>query len=284
MRLATPVIALALAGSGSAAAQCRPPASSNEARLLAFYSVPVVFSIDPAVTAPEHGMVHVAAEAAYVPGASATLQRTGYCYTGRAENTRLTSLFARPRLAFALPGGVGVELSYVPPVTFRHATPDLLSGAVWLTHHVAHDLVATARVHGVTGTVRGPITCPATALQRGDPNGACYGTAQSRDEFHPDMYGGELAISTRPPDASRRWQFTLGAGVNSLHPRFRVGFSDLHGGTDHTQILADLVRYTVLGGATFRLGRTCAASTLAMVSLSDVATAREIVGCDVLRW
>ena len=91
--LAAVALLVALPASGSwsrALAQCRPPRNSNEARLLAFYSVPIVFSADAASLALPPGALRLSAEGAFVPTPSATLQHTDYCYTGRAENTSLT--------------------------------------------------------------------------------------------------------------------------------------------------------------------------------------------------
>src|SRR6185437_4659407 len=130
------LVALSCLGASQAFAQCRPPRGSNEARLLAFYSVPLVFSADPASLSLQPGALRLSGEGAYVPTASAALQRTDYCYTGKAENTGLTSFFGRPRLAVGLPGGFGLEVSYLPPITIAEATPNLGSAAFWFTRSV----------------------------------------------------------------------------------------------------------------------------------------------------
>lgn len=258
--------------------QCRPPRGSTEARLLAFYSTPLVFSADPASLSLQPGALRLSAEGAYVPRASAALQRTDYCYTGKAENTGLTDFFGRPRLAVGLPHGFGAEVSYLPPITIASATPNLGSAAVWLTHVVNPALQLTARVHGTIGTVKGPITCPRSALQQGDPAAPCYGVSPSKDEFKPNMAGAELIASTNPATAAR-FRFSAGLGVDQLYPRFRVGFTDLLGGTDHTRIAVDLTRVTALAGGTILLGRRCDVSAQAFTSFSDATTVRATVGC-----
>lgn len=266
----------------SALAQCRPPRNSNEARLLAFYSVPVVFSADAASLVLPPGALRLSAEGALVPTPSATLQHTDYCYTGRAENTSLTRFFGRPRLAVGLPMGFGFEASYLPAITVASATPNLASAALWLTRPLTSTWQVTGRIHGTTGTVRGPITCPERALQQQDAQAPCYGTSPSVDEFRPDMAGAELILSMRP-DAAARVRLSGGLGVNRLQPRFRVGFSDLSGGTDRTRIAVDLTRITALAGASMTLSHGCDVSAQAFTSLSDAATVRVSLGCLLIR-
>jgi hypothetical protein len=264
-------------GATTATAQCRPPRNSHEARLLAFYSVPLVFTADPGAIGESPARLRISLEGAYVPTASATLQHTDFCYTGRAEHTGLTSFFGRPRVAIALPANTGIELSYLPPITVADATPSLFGAGAWITRRVTSAVDLTARAHVTAGTVRGPITCPSDALQQSDANAPCYGTSPSRDEFRPRIYGGELIASLAPAGARARW--FGGVGVNALAPRFRVGFSDLLGGTDHTTIAVNLVRATALGGLAIRATSRCDVSAEGFASFGDGATVRAIVGC-----
>jgi hypothetical protein len=265
-----------------AQAQCHPPANSHEARLLAFYSVPVAFSADPAAITEPPRSLRLALEGALVPQPSADLQHTEYCYTGRAQNTSLTRVFGRPRLSVSLPGGAGLEVSYLPPITVANATPNLFAAAAWIARPLPYGTLAL-RVHAMHGTVRGPITCPASGLQQSDPNAPCYGTSPSRDEFRPTTIGVELLGISRPLDAAGRVRASLGAGVNLLRPRFRVGFSDLLGGTDHTTIDVNLTRAVALAGLDVRAGSRCTASAQGYASFTDAATVRAIVGCALLR-
>lgn len=261
-----------------AAAQCRPPRDSHEAKLLAFYSVPIVFSADIASLSLPSGAVHLAGEGAYVPTASGTLQQTSFCYTGKPENTGLTSFFGRPRLAIGLPAGFGLEVSYLPPITVASATPNLGSAALWFTRAVNPDFSLTARAHGTVGLVKGPITCPRSGLQQQDSQAPCYGNDPSTDQFRPDMAGLELIASSNPV-GTHRVRFAAGIGVNELYPRFRVGFSDLNGNTDHTRIVVNLTRVTALGGATMMLTQRCDASAQLFSSPSDATTVRATLGC-----
>lgn len=283
-----PILAFALLGALSglcapdAFSQCRPPGDSHEARLLAFYSVPIVFSADIAALSLPIGALRLSGEGALVPAAPATLQQTDYCYAGRAENTSLTRFFGRPRLAVGLPAGIGFEVSYLPPITVANATPSLGSAALWLTRAINSDLLLTARAHGTIGVVKGPITCPRSALQQQDAQAPCYGTTPSTDEFRPDMAGAEVIASTNPA-RSARLRFSAGLGVNRLYPRFRVGFSDLSGGTDRTRIVVNLTRITALAGATLALSHRCDATAQLFTSLSDATTVRATLGCLLTR-
>ncbi|HEY5087473.1 MAG TPA: hypothetical protein VII66_08970 [Gemmatimonadaceae bacterium] len=261
-----------------ARAQCRPPKNSHEARLLAFYSVPIVFSADAAALSMPSGALRLSGEGDLVPTPPAALQQTSDCFTSRAQNTNLSNFFGRPRIAVGLPGGLGFEASYLPPITIASATPNLGSAALWFTRAVNSSLLLTVRAHGTIGVVKGPITCSRRALQQTDAGSPCYGTSPSTDEFRPDMAGAELIASTNPIRASRL-RFSAGIGANELYPRFRVGFTSLSGATDHTRILVNLTRVTALGGATLSLSRRCDASAQAFTSLSDGATLRASIGC-----
>lgn len=272
-----------LIGAPAAPAQCHPPANSHEARLLAFYSVPIAFSADPSAILEPPRSLRLSLEGALVPQPSADLQHTEYCYTGRAENTELTRFFGRPRLSVSLPAGVGIEVSYLPPITVSNATPNLLAAAAWIARPFGSGNTIALRVHATHGTVRGPITCPASSLQQSDANAPCYGTAPSRDQFSPTIFGVELLGISRPLDATGRVRASLGAGVNVLRPHFRVGFSDLLGGTDHTTIDVNLVRGVALAGLDVRASSRCTASAQGYASFTDAATVRAIVGCALLR-
>ena len=266
-----------------ARAQCRPPNNSNEAKLLAFYAMPIVFGVDPSALTITSGSVRVGVEGAFVPTAPASIQRTDFCYGGRVENTSLSHGFGRPRIAIGLPGGFGVELSYLPPVTIETATPNLASAAMWVTRTVRRTVALTLRAHATTGVVRGPITCPMSALQQNDPNGSCYGNMPSRDEFRPDMIGTEVIMSSVSTDPAPRFRFTAALGENGLQPRFRVGFSNLTGATDHTKIVVNVDRLTALAAATTQLWHPCALSTEVFQSFGDAGTVRAFLSCLIRR-
>lgn len=247
------ILVLTLISASSVSAQCRVPKNSNEAKLLAFYSAPIAFS--PA-NAPEYAQpwtIRLGVEGEPLLSPDSAIRESSICHTKKSENTDLSSFFGRPRLTLTLPAGFAIEGSYLPPIEIGDATPNLGSAALSWSRRIrmAPTGNATAimfRVHGTAGHVRGPITCPRRALQQSDPDGACYGTQQSVDEFKPTMVGIEGLLSTAAWDG--RLAFYAGGGGNFLRPRFQVGFTDTNGNVDRTLIVVDLNRATMFAGVT----------------------------------
>src|SRR5690242_12358469 len=120
-----------------AASQCRPPASSHEARLLAFYEAPIVFTMATAPEKLEPGAIRVGGEAIPVPSPDATLQHPTYCYQNTTNNTRLAPLFGRPRLTIGLPAHFALEASWLPNVTVADAQANVASFALSSTQRVS---------------------------------------------------------------------------------------------------------------------------------------------------
>jgi hypothetical protein len=248
-----------LAGMETTSAQCRVSSSSNEGKLLAFYTAPIVFSMATAPGETRAGSIRFGAEGEYVPKPDAALEQTGACFTQKSEETSLSPVFGRPRITIGAPLGFTVELAYLPPVTIAKATPNLFSFAI---AHAAHYSFGPAsgttimlRGHGTYGTVKGAITCPSSALQQTSSASPCYGTEPSNDTFHPDMFGAEIAAGITP--GSRAFSLYAGVGGNRIDPHFQVGFTDANGNVDATQVQLDrpLTRATVFGGVTAIVGR-----------------------------
>ncbi|HET7566334.1 MAG TPA: hypothetical protein VFJ96_15130 [Gemmatimonadaceae bacterium] len=260
-----------------AAAQCRPPANSNEAKLLAFYEDPLAFSL---ATQPEivpAGSVRIGAELSPIPTPDPSLEQTSDCFTSKTEHTRLAPVFARPRVSVGLPAGFVVEASYLPPVTIADAQPDLGSMALSRSQLLpirpaGVPLLLTLRAHATIGRVRGSITCAASSLQLSDPNQPCYGANPSRDTFKPNMFGAEGALGTSVDHGVIG--LYAGGGVTWLRPRFQVGFTDGQGIRDNTQILVNLTRATAFGGLTWHLPHALDLSGQVYAVPADVVTWR----------
>ncbi len=257
---------------------CILPANSHEARLLAFYSAPLAFS--PA-TAPElHApfSVRVGVEVAPLPSPDTALQHTGVCYLAKSEHTQLASIFPRPRVTVWLPLGFEVEASYDPPVPIDEAKVDIGSLAVSNTRHLVTlpgaDLLLMIRAHGTLGQIRGPITCPRSALQLRDSTAACYGTQPSDDTFNPDMFGVESAVGATA--LGGRLEAYVGGGISWLRPRFNVGFHDLSQDYSYygTHLIVNLTRGTVFGGLTLRVTPAIDVSSQVYAVPSDATTFR----------
>jgi hypothetical protein len=243
-----------------AAGQCKVKANSNEGKLLAFYTAPIVFSMATAPQVMRPGSIRIGAEGEYIPKPDSAIERTGLCFTQKSEKTSLSPVFGRPRITIGGPFGFALEAAYLPPVTIARAKPNLFSFALSHAHHLALGPVESGttlmlRLHGTFGNVKGAITCPRSSLQQSSPASPCYGTNPSKDTFHPDMFGGEIAAGIAR--GSGGISFYAGAGANRIDPHFQVGFTDLNGNVDRTQVELDkpVVRGAVFGGVTAVLRR-----------------------------
>jgi hypothetical protein len=257
----------------AAAAQCRPPASSHEARLLAFYEVPALFSMGSAPERLTAGAVSVGGEAIPVPSPDPAITHPSFCYQYTTNNTKLAPLFARPRIIVGLPAGFALEGSYVPPVSVSNARVTIGSIAVSRTQSLLVEpgsVLLQFRAHGTMGRSHGPITCPRASLQLDDPAAPCYGTTPSRDSYDPKSLGAELAAGMEVG----RLDLYAGGGANWIAPRFRAGFTDALANVDHTTVDVALMRGVAYGGATLRLRRELALSAQLYVVPADASTVR----------
>jgi hypothetical protein len=239
---------------GEAGAQCKVSSSSNEGKLLAFYTAPIVFSMAGAPEVLPPASLRIGGEGEYIPKPDQSIEQTGACFTQKSEHTSLSPVFGRPRITVGGPFGFALEAAYLPPVTIARATPNLFSFAVSNAHHYsvgpARGTTLMLRFHGTFGNVKGAITCPRSQLQQTSPSNPCFGTNPSKDTFHPDMFGGEISAGFAPGD--RGLSFYGGLGANRIDPHFQVGFTDGNGGVDRTQVeLEDpVVRAAAFGGVT----------------------------------
>jgi hypothetical protein len=272
------LVALAGAAIPAARAQCRPGPNSNEAKLLAFYSVPIAFSALDAPHREAAWHVELQAEVSPVPTADPAIEHASECYTASSQqHSRLTRVFARPRMLLTLPLGLALEASYIPPVQIGDAHPHLGSAALSETAPLGGfgpfgSSALMLRAHGTVGHVSGPITCAQGSLQQTDPEAGCYGNTPSNDRFNPTMFGleGVYGVASR----GGRFEFFAGSGVTWLRPRFEVAFTNLDGVTDNTRIEVNLTRLALLGGATLHLPASFALTTEVYSVPKDVTTWR----------
>lgn len=237
----------------AAHAQCRPAPESNEAKLLAFYSAPLTFSMDVAALRLAPGGIRLGFEGGPVPDPKASLRQTGACFHSKSENSDLAPAFGRPRVAVGLPLGFVVEASYIPPITIADAEPNLAGlSLAYVFAPVRKDpftLHFLTRAHATLGYVKGPITCPEKALQQTSATEPCYGSDPSEDTFRPNTFGAEAALSVTRSD--NRVSAYVGTGWNALRPRFQVGFTDGNGVVDNTKVEVNLSRIALFTGGVF---------------------------------
>src|SRR5213596_1914276 len=157
-----------------AMAQCRVSSDSNEGKLLAFYTAPIVFSMATAPEVMSPASIRIGGEGEYIPKPNRAIEQTGACFTQKSEHTSLSPVFGRPRITVGGPFGVALEAAYLPPVTIARATPNLFSFGASEAHHfstgpISNGTTLMFRLHGTFGNVKGPITCPRSSLQQSSP-------------------------------------------------------------------------------------------------------------------
>lgn len=215
--------------------------------MLGFFAAPIAFSPGGNLSAMRAGEVRVAFEATYVPKPSKSITSPEQCYTSnKTENTQLSPVFPRPRLAIGIFDGLSIEATYLPPVTVMDATPNLFSVALAYVKPLGSGgLSVAARAHGTLGSVKGPITCSPDVIQTSDPSGICYATEPSEDTYKPKMYGVEGALGF---GGGSRYSGYVGTGFTWLKPRFHVGYVDAAGVVDNTVVIVDLERIAAFAG------------------------------------
>ena len=230
------------------------PTGSPEVKLLAFYSAPLAFSTAAHPVPLKAWQLQLTLEAATVPSADAAMRATN-CYTAsKGESTNLTQVLARPRVALGLPAGFIAEVGYIPPITIRDATANLVGlSLAWVVQYgtlAGANVIYQVRGHTLIGSVEGPITCGRDALQKTDPLKACYGDKISNDRYTPNISGLEGVVSL---DAAT-YAVYLGVGYNSLDPQLQVDFTPLGGIPDRSLVSTSrLSRTAIMAGGTFRL-------------------------------
>ena len=219
----------------------------------------IVFSMATAPQEMPPGSIRIGAEGEYIPKPDRAIERLAPAHPKERKDF-LSPVFGRPRITIGGPGGFALEAAYLPPVTIARAKPNLFSFGISHAHHLdlgpaSSGTTLMLRLHGTFGNVKGAITCPRSSLQQSAPLSPCYGANPSKDTFHPDMFGGEIAAGFAP--GSGAISFYAGAGANRIDPHFQVGFTDLSGNVDATQVELErpLTRATAFGGVTVVLRR-----------------------------
>lgn len=262
------------AGGLAAQSLCKPAASTSEARLLAFFASPLAFAVAPEVGTLERWQVSIVGELTAVPTAPAAINRsTGACGFNKSENSALSPVFPRPRLALGLGAGFAVEASWLPPVTVADATPHIGAAALsWsptgLTLPFGSSL--TIRAHATVGGVDGPVTCPRNELQLLNVNEPCYGSEPSDDTYEPNVRGLEAVVVRR--EGKLHWY--AGLGANAVAARFVVNFTDDRGFLDNNTVEISLMRAVILGGAVWNVRETLALTGQLYSVQNDATTGR----------
>lgn len=252
MRVLAVMLSLITLGVLPLAAQsvCRPPDTSNEAKTLAALAVPLAFGPLDAPRLARPGAIRLSLEGSYIPKLDSATRTPKFCRPGKGpEQTDLLFALPRPRASIGLPGGLQLELSWVPPVRVHGVKANL--GGVALARGFPLGRGSTTlgiRLHGTFGTVHAPITCPDAQLA--NPASECYQGTRSDDRYNANSFGAEGTLGWAL--GGGRLRAYLGGGVNLLRPRFQVNFVNRLGALDDTRVIVNLTRGVLFGGLAWR--------------------------------
>lgn len=255
-RVLAALLSLALAARGASAQSgndCRPGASSNEARTMAIFDVPLAFSSAVAPARAPAGQLHFGVELSYLPKVAPEVATPTICRPDKhgPENTDLLFAAPRPRAVLSLPGGFAVEAAWIPPIRMSQVKANVVGIALSRTTPLgSKGMLLELRAHGSFGVIEAPITCDDAALQ--DAGSPCYLGTRSNDSFKPNILGASAAVGWSLGRVLRPY---LGAGYNHLAPRFRVNFVNQFQAVDRRRVIVDLNRGILFAGATWTPSR-----------------------------
>jgi hypothetical protein len=248
-----------------------------EAKLMLYYSSTVAFSplgvplgadrpsTMPVASGRMPSRFEAAVELSYLPPLSVEQRTAG---SDKPESTNLAPVFARPRIGARLPGGVGLELSWIPPVRVFDVKANLFAGAISRSFSVPLGIRVVPRASFLTGRVEGPITCNRDTGTKGNAALAtyfsfvCYGN-DSRDFFEPNHVSGELLFART--SSSGRWQPYASAGARAERTRFDIGVIRTDGTRDTDEPILEVKAtrgYGTVGTSWFGFRRTRLATEL----------------------
>ena len=289
-------VALGVAGASTrVAAQTRElktyGTGSPEAKLMLYYSSTVAFSpigvplgagspSTTMVTGRVRSRLELSVEVSYLPPLSAEQRTAG---SDKPESTNLAPVFARPRLGARLPGGFGLELSWIPPVRVFDVKANLFAGALSRSLALPSRVRLIPRASFLAGRVEGPITCNRETMTSGDAALATYfsfvcHSNDSRDFFEPRHVSGEVMLART--SSTGRWQPYVTAGARAERTKFDVGVMNGDGSRDLDQPVLKVRStraYGAAGASWFGVPRTRLAAEL-YYAPGSVFTARALAG------
>jgi hypothetical protein len=250
---------------------CRPPASSNEAKTLAIFAVPLAFG--PALAPEAHPQFQLGLEGAYLPKVNRRTATPTICQPGKEpENTDLLFGIPRPRVELPLPLGVALEASWIPPVRINGVKANLFGVSLARSVELG-SLTGSVRAHGTFGSIYGPITCARSELAK--PESECFNGTVSDDQMSPNIIGADVAVGHTM--IGGRLRPYIGGGYNRLEPRFRVNFTNQFGTVDRTRVEVNLDRAILFGGATLQVRDHYSATAEVYSAPTDATTLRLVV-------
>jgi len=278
-RRAAVLAAILMAGAGFATAQEIGPAAAKAARELDLdrpeawamewsASLTLLTGLGPP-RARERGEVALGLELDWIPTLSEDQRRVGFNGTKVEDFNRLDAL-PRPRLAVGIGWATTVELAYLPPVTVKGLTPNILSAAIERPFVRLASWDLGLRVYGQLGAIEGDITCPEheAGFPPGGPGNEFGCMEPSEDEVTLDYLGIAVTAGWRIP----------GTEDSSLHFGVFATYQDLafqidaltFGVRDRTRLEAEGWTAAVTVGVSFPVSPRCRLSLEAFYAPLDV--------------
>jgi hypothetical protein len=196
------------------------------------------------------GSVELAFEGGIVPNLGEEKRRVGFVGS-KVEDLNRTNFFGRLRATLGLPRDFSLTVGVTPPVEVDGVTPRLLSASIARTVLDSSSWRLGLRLHGLTGTIEGDLTCPEGIAGNPDPElnpDLCL--EPSNDELTTSQAG--LELSAAPKVWGDRWEPYLALSVNYLNLEFQVRarYSVFE---DRMLLLTDGYTYSLGAGIGYRL-------------------------------
>jgi hypothetical protein len=138
----------------------------------------------------------------------------------KLEDVNRTRVLGRLRASIGLSTKYSLEVAYVPPITFRGVTPNIIMAALGRPFSLSSDWDLGVRLYGQLGTMKGDITCTAAEAAAGaNPSlNPFQCEAASDDELKQRLVGLEVTAGYR----GGRWRPYVGVSVAYLDLQFQV--------------------------------------------------------------
>ncbi len=182
--------------------------------------------------------IDVDLELGWIPHLSEEQRRVGFNGV-KEEDLNRSPVMVRPRLRVGLPGGFGLDLSWVPPVEVQGVKSNLFSIGVDRALWQGERWSIGARAYAQVGETTGDFTCPGSvaAFPPGDPENIWGCEAPSSDTVSMDYFGFAVTGGFRL-NALGTQTLYFGAGTTSMDLIFQTD-AVTYGFHDRTRLETD---------------------------------------------
>ena len=204
-------------------------------KYFASVTIPTQMGI-PEVRAP--WTIDMDLELGWIPHLSEEQRRVGFNGV-KEEDLNRSPVMIRPRFRVGLPGGFGLDLSWVPPVEVQGVKSNLFSIAVDRGLWQGERWSVGARIYAQVGETTGDFTCPegVSTYPPGDPENIWGCEAASSDTVSMDYFGFAVTGGYRLNAEGTRALF-FGAGTTSMDLVFQTD-AVTYGFHDRTRLETD---------------------------------------------